>query len=221
MLIKFFKRSRRIVPVYHVAAFGIFVFTLVSGIWFPAPAYSAQPTEDDGADKSTTQLGVAGTPVQATQASTEHLELRAYTSDAAVALGTRFSLVVDITPKRNMHVYAPGAAAYRVVTLNITPQPHVRTMPMRYPPSEIYHFVPLNERVPVFQKPFTLLVEVVPEATAEARKAFSGQAELVIAGSLEYQACDDKICYNPVSLPLSWKVALTPNVPGAPPPAKP
>jgi peroxiredoxin len=166
------------------------------------------------------QVGVAGTPVQATQASTEHLELRAYPSDGAVALGTRFSLVVDITPKRNMHVYAPGAAAYRVVTLNITPQPHVRTVPMRYPPSEIYHFVPLNERVPVFQKPFTLLVEVVPEATAEARKALSGQAELVITGSLEYQACDDKICYNPVSLPLSWKVALTQNVPGATPPAR-
>jgi hypothetical protein len=163
------------------------------------------------------QLGAAGTPVQATEASTEHLELRAYPSDAAVAIGTRFSLVAHITPKRNMHVYAPGAAAYRVVTLNITPQPHVRTMPMRYPASEIYHFVPLNERVPVYQKP---LVEVVPEATAEARKALSGKDALVIAGTLEYQACDDKICYNPVSLPLSWKVALTENVPGAPPPAK-
>jgi hypothetical protein len=167
------------------------------------------------------QLGVAGPPVQATEASTEHLDLRVYPSDAAVALGTRFSLVVDITPKRNMHVYAPGAAAYRVVTLNITPQPHVRATPMRYPPSEIYHFVPLNERVPVYQKPFTLMVEVVPEATAEARKALSGHGELVIAGTLEYQACDDKICYNPVSLPLSWKVALIPNVPGATPPAKP
>ncbi|MGH9202447.1 MAG: redoxin domain-containing protein, partial [Vicinamibacterales bacterium] len=142
------------------------------------------------------KLGAAGTPVQATQASTEHLRLRAYPSDAAVALGTRFSLVVDITPNRNMHVYAPGAAGYRVATLNITSRPHLRTMPVRYPPSEIYHFVPLNERVPVYQKPFTLMVEVVPEATAEARKALSGKNELVIAGTLEYQACDDTICYN-------------------------
>jgi hypothetical protein len=166
------------------------------------------------------RLGVDGTPVQATQASTEHLDLRAYPSDASVALGTRFSLVVDITPKPKMHVYAPNAAGYRVVTLNITPPPHVRIMPMRYPTSEIYHFVPLNERMPVYQKPFKLFVEAIPEATAEARKTLSGKKELVIPGTLEYQACDDKICYNPVSLPLSWNLALTENVPGAPQPTK-
>ncbi len=165
------------------------------------------------------RLGAGGAPVQATQASTQHLDLRAYPSDTSAALGTRFSLIVDITPKRNMHVYAPGANNYRVVTLNVTAPPHVRTMPIRYPASEMYHFVPLNERVPVYQKPFTLMMEVVPEATAEARKALGGQNELVITGTLEYQACDDKICYNPVSLPLTWKVALTPNVPGAAPAA--
>jgi hypothetical protein len=123
-------------------------------------------------------------------------------------------------PKRGMHVYAPGANNYRVISLNIAPQPHVRTMPLRYPPSEIYNFAPLNERVPVFQKPFTLLMDVIPEATAEARKAFAGRKELVISGTLEYQACDDKLCYNPVSLPLSWTVALQGLVPGAPPPAQ-
>ena len=79
------------------------------------------------------QLGADGTPVQATQTSTEHLDLRAYPSNASVALGTRFSLAVEMTPKRGMHVYAPGAAGYRVVTLNITPQPHLRILPMRYP----------------------------------------------------------------------------------------
>jgi len=166
------------------------------------------------------RAGAAGTPVQATQASTQHLDVTAYPSDASVAPGTRFSLVLDVTPKPGMHVYAPGATQYRVITVNITPQPHIRTMPMRYPASEIYHFVPLNERVPVYQKPFTLFVELVPEATAEARKTMSGKNELVLTGTLEYQACDDKICYNPVFLPLSWRVALTPNVPGAPQPAQ-
>jgi hypothetical protein len=162
------------------------------------------------------RAGAAGSPVDAIQASTEHLNLRAYPSDAGAALGTRFSLVVDVTPKRGMHVYAPGASSYRVVTLNVEPQPHVRTLPVRYPASEIYFFKPLNERVPVYRKPFTLLMEVVPEATAEARKALAGRTELVITGTLEYQACDDRICYNPVSLPLSWKVALRENVPGTP-----
>ena len=121
------------------------------------------------------RVGTAGAPIQATRVSTAHLDLKTYPSDASVALGTRFSLTLDVTPKRGMHVYAPGASGYRVVTVNIAPQPHVRTRPVRYPASEIYHFVPLNERVPVFQKPFTLLVEVVAEATAEARTALAGR----------------------------------------------
>jgi len=107
------------------------------------------------------------------------------------------------------------------ITLNIEPQPHVRTMPVQYPASEVYYFKPLNERVPVYQKPFTLVMDVVADATAEARKALAGRSELVLDGTLEYQACDDKICYNPVSIPLSWRVALRENVPGAPRPPQP
>jgi cytochrome c biogenesis DsbD-like protein len=164
------------------------------------------------------RVGAGSAPVQATQISTDHLDLSTYPSDATVSPGTRFTLALEIMPKRGMHVYAPGAKNYRVVSLNIAPQPHVRTMPLRYPASEIYNFVPLNERVPVFQKPFTLLMDVVVEATAEGRKAFAGRNELVVSGTLEYQACDDKLCYNPVSLPLSWKVALQGLVPGAPQP---
>ena len=80
--------------------------------------------------------------------------------------------------------------------------------------------VPLDECVPVFQEPFTLLIEVVPEATAEARKGLTGMDELVITGTLEYQACDDTLCYNPVSVPLSRTVALEGLVPGAPRPAQ-
>ena len=33
---------------------------------------------------------------------------------------------------------------------------------------------------------------------------------LTLRGTLDYQACDDSICYNPVSVPLSWTVTLTP-----------
>ena len=82
-------------------------------------------------------------------------------------------------------------------------------------------FAPLKERVATYQKPFTLVLEVTPEATPEARKTFSGTNELVLTGSLDYQACDDKICYNPESLPLSWRVELKPNVAAGPAPAAP
>jgi peroxiredoxin len=165
-------------------------------------------------------LGSGGTPVQGTQISTDHLHLKTYPSDAAVALGSRFSLALEIAPGRGMHVYAPGALGYRVIALRIAPQPFVRTLPVRYPASEIYFFKPLNERVPVYLKPFTLLQEVIPEVTPEAQAAFRGKDSLTLTGTLEYQACDDKVCYNPTAVPLSWTVALTPLLvpPAAAPP---
>jgi hypothetical protein len=162
------------------------------------------------------RLGAADTPVQATEIDGAQLTLRTYPSDAVVAPGNRFTLVLDITPKPDMHVYAPGASGYRVIAVSIDPQPFVRALPIQFPPSETYYFEPLDERVPVYQKPFTLLQEVVPEVTAEAIAFFREKQELTLAGRLDYQACDHSICYNPTSVPLSWTVRLQRFVPGAP-----
>jgi len=158
------------------------------------------------------QLGVGGESVAATKVSTEHLEVTTYPSDATIAAGNRFSVVLDITPKRGMHVYAPGASSYRIVSVTITDPPILRVLSPRYPASEIYHFKPLNERVPVYQKPFTLVRELVLEGDVKSQGTYRGKDSLTISGTLDYQACDDKICYNPVSLPLSWTVNLRPLV---------
>ena len=53
-----------------------------------------------------------------------------------------------------MHVCAPGAKSYRRHADGAT-QPFVRVRPLQYSPSEFYVFAPLNERIPVYQKPFT------------------------------------------------------------------
>jgi len=155
------------------------------------------------------KLGTGGRAIQAAEMNTSHVQIRTYPSDAVVAPGERFSLAVEIDPEPGMHVYAPGDHSYRVVTLRIDPQPKVRVLPIQHPASETYYFEPLDERVPVYQKPFTLLQEVVPEVD---REFYRGKDQLTITGSLDYQACDDKICYNPMSVPLSWTVQLKPFV---------
>jgi len=162
------------------------------------------------------RLGEGAPPVAATRIDGAHIDVTAYPSDSTVSPGTRFALAVKIDPHPTIHVYAPGAIGYRVVSLLITPQPFVRTLPIQYPASEIYFFEPLNERVPVYQKPFTLLQEVVVEVTSEAERALRTQQTLRITGALEYQACDDKVCFNPATIPLSWTIALTPNFTRAP-----
>ncbi len=155
-----------------------------------------------------------GIEVPGTTLSTNHLELTTYPSDSTVALGSRFALVLDLTPRPGMHVYAPGASGYRVISLTIEQQPFVRTLPVQFPESEIYYFEPLDERVPVYQETFRLVQEVVPDVTPEAIVAFEGKDSLTLTGRLDYQACDDEICYNPVSMPISWTVAVQPFVSG-------
>ena len=59
-------------------------------------------------------------------------------SDSVIAPGNRFSIAMDVRPRDGIHVYAPGAANYRVITLNIAAQPFVRMLPIKYPPSQIY-----------------------------------------------------------------------------------
>jgi hypothetical protein len=159
------------------------------------------------------KLDAGGSTVQGTEISTSHIQIKTYPSESVIARGERFSLAVEITPKPNMHVYAPGAERYRVITLRIEPQRFVRLLPLQHPASEIYYFEPLDERVPIYQKPFTLLQEVVTETLREEREAFVEMGTLTFTGSLEYQACDDKICYNPVSVPLSWTVGIKPLAP--------
>jgi hypothetical protein len=131
-------------------------------------------------------------------------------SDSAVAPGERLSIVVIVTPRPTMHVYAPGKHDYRVVRLSVDLQPWLRAHDTRYPPSEIYHFKPLNERVEVYSKPFRLVQDVTILAAPEIQKSLAALPTLTIAGALEYQACDDKVCYNPARVPFNFTVAMKP-----------
>ena len=137
---------------------------------------------------------------------TAHLALTAAVSDPIVAPGERVSLVFEISPKPGMHVYAPGGHSYRVVRVSLDPQPWLRAHEVNYPAPEIYHFKPLDERVEVYQRPFRLVQEVT--ILAMAQKLVASQSELTITGRVEYQACDDKLCYTPQTVPVQWVVPL-------------
>lgn len=148
----------------------------------------------------------AGTSAQ--RISTDHLEAIAFATDDVVSPGSLFSLVVDIRPHRGMHLYAPGAKDYKVVALKLEPNPLVMSRAIEYPAHEIYHFKPLDERVPVFQQPFRLIQEISLTTSREARAALAASSTMTIRGALEYQACDDKICYVSNSVPVAFTISV-------------
>jgi hypothetical protein len=154
------------------------------------------------------RTGVHGASVAATKVSGAHLDLTTYPSDAEIAPGNRFSLVLDVNPGPGIHVYAPGAKGYRPIALTIAAQPGIRVLPIQSPASQTYFFEPLNERVPVYQQPFRLVQEVILEGTQQAQAALRGKENVTLTGMLDYQACDDKQCFNPASVSLSWTLTL-------------
>ncbi len=149
-----------------------------------------------------------GTGVDGIRLTTDHLEAVAYPTDRIVAPGNRFSVVLDVTPKFGMHVYAPGSHSYQVIALRINPKEGLVTHPIIYPESEIYHFEPLDERVEVYQQPFRIVQDITIPTVPEIRQRAVDGGSLIIDGVFEYQACDDVICYNPVVLPVSWTLTL-------------
>ena len=146
-----------------------------------------------------------------TELDTDLIAAGAFASAATVAPGDRFALVVDVTPKPGMHVYAPGEHAYRVVRLRVDAPDYLRVHPLSYPPAEQYHYEPLDETVPVYQQPFRLVREVtVPMNEDTAALSAAPGGALVVTGALEYQVCDDEVCYVPATAPLRWKLAWRP-----------
>ena len=153
----------------------------------------------------------AGPAQAATRIETDHIEAFAWATDEVVAPGNRLSLVVDVTPKPDMHVYAPGDHAYRVIRLRTTAPDFLRSHEVAYPPSGVYHFEPLDETVPVYEERFRLVQDVtIPMRQDIAELASEPGATVRVEAVLEYQACDHEVCYLPQAVPLRWDLSWRP-----------
>jgi DsbC/DsbD-like thiol-disulfide interchange protein len=127
-----------------------------------------------------------------------HAAVTTAPDDPGVKSGAKTMLFVDVTPNPNIHVYAPGAKDYIPITVKIDAQPAVKVGKLSYPKSDIMTFA--DEKVPVFQKPFRLTQEVTVLGTPGA--------SVPIKATVDYQACDDKVCYPPESQQVAWTVTV-------------
>jgi DsbC/DsbD-like thiol-disulfide interchange protein len=136
------------------------------------------------------------------QPQSKHVAITTPPVQTGTAPGGKVSLVVEMAPNPGVHVYAPGAKDYLPVKLTLKPQPDVKVGKLTYPKSEMVHFPVLNETVPVYHKPFKLLQDVT------MAKSVKPGSTVTLAGTLEFQACDERICFVPESVPVSWTVTI-------------
>ena len=144
----------------------------------------------------------------ATRISAPHLDIMSFTTDHIVQAGTHFSLVLDVSPAPRVHVYAPGVTDYKAIALTLKPQPGLVVRRASFPKAEDFFFKPLKEHVAVYQKPFRIVQDVTIDASPAGAAALKDQGSVTIAATLDYQACDDRVCFVPQSIPLTWTVSL-------------
>jgi hypothetical protein len=171
--------------------------------------FEAAYQERDTISSVMVRLG-RGLEAPVTRVSAPHLELTMFATDRTVAPGTHFSLVLDGVPGKRVHVYAPGVTGYKAIALTIRPQPGLVVRAAQFPKADDYFFKPLNEHVPVYQRRFRIVQDVMVDPSPAGVAALTDRTTLTIDATLDYQACDDTICFLPQSVPLAWTVALKP-----------
>ncbi len=138
-----------------------------------------------------------------TVAKSPHLTVTTSATNATVFMGRRITLVADIELPKKMHVYAPGVNGYKPIEWLMNADKAAGAEPVRFPASRTRHLKAIGEKVPVYENRFRLTRDLSVGVGPEAREA-AKRGVLEVEGTLRFQACDDKQCYLPESIPVKW-----------------
>lgn len=168
------------------------------------------------------RFGVDG--AGAGEATTDHAGITWSASNAAIRFGQIVTLTVDVTPWAGLHVYAPGTEGYFAVEWDAgareveaaTGAPaaaadHTASLiwgDVTWPPSRTLHLPAIGKEAPVYGSAFRLLRDVHLPNDKALRERLAGTEEMILRGTLTYQACDDEKCFLPVTVPLEWRLRL-------------
>jgi DsbC/DsbD-like thiol-disulfide interchange protein len=140
-----------------------------------------------------------------------HLQLHVGQSDRVAVPGNLVTLTAEVQLPPDVHVYAPGAKGYKPIKLVIDPASEFSFKQATYPASKILFLPAIKEKVPVFEGAFKISQEVKANSATDFSGALGPDGKQVtLKGTLEYQACDSKICFLPTSVPVEWHLQVVP-----------
>lgn len=114
--------------------------------------------------------------------------------------GDEVKLVVKVAPREGIHVYAPPQKQFKPISLALDAAPGVKIAKPKFPAPSTQTFE--GQSVNVYDRPFAITVPVVLPTAAERG------ASVRVSGTLVYQACDNLVCYRPVTVPLKWDIQI-------------
>ena len=135
----------------------------------------------------------------------KHVRLSTAASTPLAHPGHRILLTLELDLKPKMHVYAPGVTGYIPVDWKLEETGAAKVRPVQYPAAQKLHLKPIHETALVYRGHVRITREITFGAENTLKPLVSPSGEVVLKGSLRYQACDDRECYVPETLPVEWK----------------
>lgn len=158
----------------------------------------------------TTAARILGTTSPAGTAETAHLKLRYSASNAQVRAGNRLTLRLQADIRPGQHLYAPGVATpYRPAQWQTHPSSLITAHAPSQPAARRLSFPSLGEDLPIY----TGQIEITRDITIGQHDAVAPQLhgnDLVFEDTFTYQACTDRLCFPPTTIPLRWKLRYLP-----------
>jgi hypothetical protein len=145
------------------------------------------------------------------KARTKHLTARWSVTNDTVRPGQRGALVLEVKMKPGMHLYAPGEHDYIAVEWPMEESPGAEFLAAAYPEPETLYLEVIDESVPVFEGKIKVVRDLHMMGSREWPDDLKDVETLEIKGEFRYQACDDKACYPPVAIPMTWTLNLEPH----------
>jgi hypothetical protein len=103
-----------------------------------------------------------------------------------------------------VHVYAPGFQGYIPIEWKLEEGPAAKLHAFEYPASQMMHLQVIGETVPVYRDRIRINREITFGQEDALKPLVGAGGDLTLKGSFRYQACDDRECYIPQTVPLAW-----------------
>jgi AhpC/TSA family/Disulphide bond corrector protein DsbC len=155
------------------------------------------------------QFGLTPRPAESVAA--KHATLRTSGGEEEYRPGQRLTLSVDVALPHKVHVYAPGVEdTYRPVAFRLADAKGYQADAPAYPAAKRVTLPAIHERVPVYEGQFRVLDTITLANAQQIEPLLDSNRQLTIEGAFEYQACDDRQCFLPETVPLRWTVKVQP-----------
>jgi DsbC/DsbD-like thiol-disulfide interchange protein len=137
----------------------------------------------------------------------KHARIVSSASNSSVRGGQHIALILDVELQAGVHVYAPGVQpGYIPIEWKLSDSPTWTNTTIEYPEPKRVEL--LGETVPAYDGKIRITREITIAPQRQTAEASNGDGEFVIEGSFRYQACDERQCFIPETIPLKWLFRL-------------